>query len=131
VTADNYDTQEDYLGKTIAEHYHGLTTSHIEIPPLFDGALRDIFPPPTLGADDVLPAAEFLRQHRRKIVWTVFHWTGLNYDIVRGLMRHLEERCAAMNLQIGTPRSGKLTAVVAMVTTLCMNRVHTGEFAQK
>jgi hypothetical protein len=131
VTADNYDTQEDYLNKTIAEHYGELTTSHIEIPRLFDGALRDIFSPPTPGAHDVMPAGEFLRRHRRKIVWTVFHWTGLNYDIVRGLMLHLEERCVAMNLHVGRPRSGKLTAVVAMATTLCMNRVHTGEFAQK
>jgi len=131
VTADNYDTQEDYLSKTVAEHYHGLTTSQVEIPRLFDGALRDIFLPLNQDAGAELAAGDFIRQHRRKIIWTVFHWTGLNYDIVRALVIHLEERCAAMSLQVGKSRSAKLIELIAMITTLCMNRLHTGEFASK
>jgi hypothetical protein len=131
VTAENYDTQEDYLGKTIAEHYSGLTKRQVVIPRLFDGALRDMFPPPPPDMTDAMPAAEFLRRHRRKIISSVFHWTGLNYGMVRALVLHLEERSAAMGLAVGRHRSGKLIELVAMITTLSMNRLHTGEFAQK
>jgi len=131
VTADNYDTREDYLGKTVAEHYSGRAPARVEIPPLFDGALRDIFSPSTAETEATMPADEFLKRHRRKIVWTVFQWTGLNYDLARGLVLHLEQRCAIMDLRVGTGRSAKLIELVAMITTLCMNRLQTGEFAHK
>ena len=131
VTADNYDIQEDYLGKTIAEHYGGLQAGPLEIPPLFDAALRDIFPPLAAEAEGATAASEFMRRHRRKIVWSVFHWTGLNYDLVRALVVHLEGRCESLQLQVGKHRSAKLMELIAMITTLSMNRLHTGEFAQK
>jgi hypothetical protein len=131
ITADNYDTQEEYLGSTVAEHYHRSRLRHVEIPQLFDAALRDIFPPTSPDGDTGKTAAEFLRKHRRTIVRTVFYWTGLNFDVVRGLVIHLEDRCAAMGLQLGPDRAAKLTEVVTLITTLAMNRVHTGEFVQK
>jgi hypothetical protein len=64
-------------------------------------------------------------------VWSVFHWTGLNYDVVRGLVVHLEERCEAMNLQAGRDAEKKLVQIVALITTLCMNRLTTGDFVRK
>src|SRR5687767_6954147 len=112
VTADNYDTQEEYLGSTIAEHYHRSRLPHVEIPQLFDAALRDIFQPTPADGGSGKTAAEFLRKHRRTIVRTVFYWTGLNFDVVRGLVIHLEDRCAAMGLQLGPDRAAKLTEVV-------------------
>ena len=44
VTADNYDTQEEFLAYTIAEHYSRTAPAEVEIPRLFDAALHDIFP---------------------------------------------------------------------------------------
>jgi hypothetical protein len=131
VTADDYDTREAYLGATIAEHYHRLQPAALEIPQLFDGALRDIFEPPAAEAGAKKSAAELLRRHRRKIAWSVFHWTGLNYDVVRGLVVHLEERCAALGLQSGQDESKRLIEIVTLITTLCMNRLTTGDFVHK
>jgi hypothetical protein len=131
VTAENYDTQEEYLASTVEEHYRRSTPRNVEIPRLFDAALRDIFPPAPADGHAERPAAEFLRKHRRMIVRTVFYWTGLNFDIIRALVVHLEDRCAAMNLQVGPDLPGRLVEVVTLITTLSMNRLHTGEFIQK
>jgi hypothetical protein len=131
VTAENYDTREQYLSSTIAEHYKGLAPAPVEIPRLFDGALQDIFQSPGTDLDSGVPAAEFLKRHRRRIVWSVFHWTGLNYDLVRGLVMHLEERSSELRLQVGRDESGILIQIVALVTTLCMNRLATGDFVHK
>jgi hypothetical protein len=131
VTADEYDTNEEFLERTVAEHYSRFMPRSLEIPRLFDAALQDIFAPVDAELNAVKPAAEYLRQRRRKIIWSVFHWTGLNYDLVRGLVIHLEDRCAALDLQVGSDGPAKLVEVVALVTTLCMNRLHTGEFVHK
>jgi len=131
VTADNYDTQEEYLASTVAEHYSRLAPTRVEIPNVLDSFLRDVFPPLAQQSNAGTPAAEFLRQHRRTIVRNVFRWTGLKYNLVRGLVVHLEERCVALGLQVGPDWTSELIEVVALVTTLCMNRLQTGEFVQK
>jgi hypothetical protein len=131
VTADNYDTREEYLGSTIAEHYSRTTPRRVEIPRAFDTALQDIFPPLSAEAKSESAAADFLRKHRRTIVRTVFYWTGLNHDLVRGLVIHLEDRCTELRLQVGPRSTDRLIEIVALITTLCMNRLHTGEFVQK
>jgi hypothetical protein len=131
VTAENYDTQEAYLASTVAEHYRRTKPTRVEIPRLFDAALRDIFPPMPAEPGNAKPAADFLRRHRRSIVRTVFYWTGLNYDLVRGLVIHLEDRSAAMNLQVGPEPSERLVEIVTLITTLCTNRLRTGEFVPK
>jgi hypothetical protein len=131
VTAENYDTQEDFLGRTIGEHYELAAPADVEIPRLFDAALRDIFPPLPEGQNTAKMAANLLRHHRRNLVRTIFYWTGLNYDLVRALVMHLESRCAAMNLQVGPDPSAKLVEIVTLITTLSMNRLLTGEFVQK
>jgi hypothetical protein len=131
VTAENYDTQEEYLGSTIAEHYSRTAPRRVEIPRAFDTALADVFPALAADTKSASAAADFLKKHRRAIVRTVFHWTGLNSDVVRAVVLHLEERCAAMGLQVGPKPADKLIEVVVLVTTLCMNRLHTGEFVQK
>jgi hypothetical protein len=137
VTANDYDPQEEeYLGTTIAEFYRRSTPTRIQLPRVFDAALRDIFPPSARESNSgkpsaEQPAAEFLRHHRRAVVGAVFYWTGLNHDLVQALEDHLEDRCAAMGLQVGADWPAKLIEVVAFITTLCMTRLHTGEFVQK
>jgi hypothetical protein len=131
VTADNYDTQEEFLAYTVGQHYERAAPADIEIPRLFDAALRDIFPPMPAEQKTAKAAANLLRHHRKNLVRTVFYWTGLNFDVARALVMHLEARCAAMNLQTGPDPSAKLIEITTLVTTLAMNRVHTGEFVQK
>jgi hypothetical protein len=50
---------------------------------------------------------------------------------VRGLVIHLEDRCTELRLQVGPRSTDRLIEIVALITTLCMNRLHTGEFVQK
>jgi hypothetical protein len=131
VTADNYNTQEEFLAYTIGQHYERTAPAEVDIPRLFDAALRDIFPPLPEGQGTAKMAANLLRHHRRNLVRTIFYWTGLNYDLVRALVIHLESRCAALNLQVGPDPSAKLIEITTLITTLAMNRVHTGEFVQR
>jgi hypothetical protein len=132
VTAENYDTQEEYLNSTVGEFYSRAVPRQIEVPPLFDTALEDIFPRHTSSLHDGQSAAAFLKKHRREIVGAVFYWTGLNNDIVRALVGHFEQRCAAIDLQVPTDSAAKaLIETVTLVTTLSMNRLHTGDFVHK
>lgn len=131
VTAENYDTQEEFLTSTLAEYYENRHGPAVQIPRVFDNALRDIFPLLS-GSTASQGAAEFVRKHRRKVVSTVFYWTGLDDSWVRGLLNHLEERCQALKLQVVEGESSdKIIEMVVFVTTLCINRVRTGEFMGK
>jgi hypothetical protein len=131
VTADNYDTQEAFLASTIGEHYERTAPADIEIPHLFDAALRDIFPPMPSDTKTAKQAGNLLKHHRRNLIRTVFYWTGLKHDLVRSLVMHLEKRCTAMNLQVGPDPSAKLIEITTLITTLAMNRLRTGDFVQK
>ncbi|HWL93874.1 MAG TPA: hypothetical protein VNT79_10095 [Phycisphaerae bacterium] len=138
VNGDNYDMQEDFLASTVGEHYDRQKPGKIEIPPLFDSALRDIFPAASVTVeapdgkkDAEESAAEFLKKHRRTIVSRVFYWTGLNDRMIRALAMHLEQRCEALNLAVGKDRNERLIEVIAFITALCMNRLHTGEFISR
>jgi hypothetical protein len=131
VTADTYNVHEEFLESTLAEHYRRTTPSRVEIPCVFDAALRDVFPPGPDGPGEGEPAHEFLRRHRRAMVGTVFHWTGLNDGLIRALMDHLEERCRTQNLRRNEPEPAALIEIVVLVTALCMNRLHTGDFVTK
>ena len=128
VTADDYDTQEPFLSSTLAEHYRRPSPATPGIP--LDAALRDIFPSSD-GEPARESAAQFLHRHRRMMVTTVFYWTGLNDALVRGLVDHLEQRCAALELQVGPDEPARLIEVCVLVTTLCMNRLLTGDYLAK
>ena len=103
----------------------------MEIPRLFDGALQDIFQPASSNSSSGTLAVDLLRQHRRRIVRSVFHWTGLSYDLVRALVLHLEDRSAELGLKVGRDQTAILIQFVALITTLCMNRLATGDFVHK
>lgn len=137
VTAGDYDTQEEFLHRTVADFYRDSMPQRPPIAPQFDAALRDIFDLAVSGpideeaAKSIEPASKFLGRHRRAIVRTVYHWTGLSDVLVRGLVEHLQERCDALDLKVGRDKQAKLVETVAFVTTLCMNRIQAGDFVRK
>lgn len=131
VTAENYDTREEFLLSTLEEHYQRSAPPPLRVAHMFDAALRDIFPVSKGGDTPGESAAAFLHRHRRMIISTVFYWTGLNDALVRSLVDHLEQRCAELQLQAGPDESARLIESVVLVTTLCMNRLLTGDFLAK
>ena len=130
VTAENYDTQEEFLLCTIAEHYSRLAPVRVDIPRAFDAALRDIFPTPE-NLEAARPAIDLFRTHRRMIIGSVFYWTGVSEELVRALFEHLQERTEELQLQTGADGSDQLIDLVTLITALCMNRLRTGDFVQK
>ena len=131
LTADGYDTSEEFLTGTIAEYYRRMTPAPVQVPHVFDAALHDVFPLVEENTPSAEPAAEFLRRRRRAIVTAVHYWTGLDDAPVRALLDHLEQRCGALRLCVGRDAEARLIELVALVTTLCMNRLRTGDFVGK
>ena len=129
ITADNYDTQEEFLTRTMADRCRVSSWAPTFTSHALDAPLRDIFssaePGPTASA------AELLKRHRRAIVASAYYWTGLNEEVIRGLVRHLEERATALDLMCAAENESRLIEVMAFITVLCMNRLHTGEFFQR
>jgi len=130
VTAAGYNTVEECLYRSLADHYGSLRDPLIEIPPYLDSALRDIFnmPASSKSAKETIQAAAFIDTHRRVILGSVAHWTGLNDAAIRAVLRHLRERCKHLNLRVPLNEKTTLVEFVVLVTTLCMNKLHKGEF---
>lgn len=136
VTADDYDTNEQFLDASIGDLYKRWAQPAGEPPRAFDSALTEVFVPPGAPAsgtgapapDKPASAEKFLIKHRRAIASAVFHWTGLDDALVRTLLNHLQQRCAALDLRVPDNADSTLIQVVTLVTMLATNRVQTGEF---
>jgi hypothetical protein len=114
---------------TVAEHLARFRDPAIDVPPYFDGDLRDLFGKPTGKEGDRERAATFLKRHRRMIVKRVAHWTGVREGVIRSLVAHLEERSEALGLHVDHRRADRtLIDAMAYMTTLCMNYLYKGAF---
>ena len=126
VSADDYKTEDD-IGMSVADYYERVRPELLELPAHFDGELSRIFRDKQSATS--VPAATFLAEHRRRIVFDAAYWTGL-YDVkVRSLVLHLSERCKVLGLQVEPRRAQDvLIDLMAFVTALCMNKLYKGEF---
>jgi hypothetical protein len=116
------------LTYTVQEHIERYREPKIEVPPFFDGDLRDLFDGRP-ERDDAEPAAVFLARHRRRIVKRVAHWTGVREGIVGSLIDHLIDRASALSLVAERRRtSRRLIDIIAYATTLTMNFLYIGTF---
>jgi hypothetical protein len=133
VTADDYDTSIDLAG-SIEEHYEEFKPEFVEMPPYFDGDLKDIFERDNRAAKEKnwIPAHQFLGEHSRQIVANINYWTGLNDALVRSLIRHFIERSKELKLWSDPAKKLRtLTEFTAYATTLCMNKLYKGDFIIK
>jgi len=133
VTADDYDTSIDLSG-SIEEHYEEFKPEFVEMPPYFDGDLKDIFERdiPAAREKNWIPAHQFLSEHSRQIVTNINYWTGLNDALVRSLIRHFIERAQELKLWADPAKKVRtLTEITAYATTLCMNKLYKGDFIIK
>jgi hypothetical protein len=134
VSSEGYDTAEEALRASVAEHYQQVRSPLLEIQPYFDSALRDIFEGDRRSRapeSDSQPAAAFLSSHRRTLTTSIMYWTGLNDTAVKSLLRHVSERCRKLDLRIRVKPERALIDLSVMLTTLCMNRLYRGEFVVK
>lgn len=123
------DTTVEQLAYTVGEHLARFRDPSVEIPPYFDGDLRDLFPKVAGPREEREAAHAFLKRHARLVAKRVFHWTGVREGVVRSLLEHLEGRARALGLQLDARRSERaLVDVLAYVTTLCMNYLYKGAF---
>jgi hypothetical protein len=116
------------LTYTVQEHIERYREPKIDVPPFFDGDLRDLFDGRP-ERPDAEPAALFLERHRRRIVKRVSHWTGVREGIVGSLIDHLIERARGLGLVAERRRTARrLIDIIAYATTLAMNFLYIGTF---
>jgi len=116
------------LTYTVGEYIERYREPVIEVPPFFDGDLKDLFDGRP-ERKDALPAAEFLRRRKRTLVKRVNYWTGVQESVVGSLVSHLIERAEALGLVAeGRRTARRWIDIVAYVTTLCMNHLYRGAF---
>lgn len=131
VTGEDYDFASEELVHSIAEHYRRTRPSLLEVPAYFDDDLRVIFERPTTAQPTVhfQRAEDFLSAHRRSIVLEIAYFTGL-YDVqVKSLINHLVDRCRALELWTDKRNHSEvLIEFMAFATTVCMNKLHHGDF---
>jgi hypothetical protein len=118
----------EQLTYTVGEYIERFREPKVEVPPFFDGDLRDLFDGRP-EREDAEPAGEFLGRHRKTIVKRVSHWTGVREGIVGSLIDHLIERATALGLLAERRRtSRRLIDIIAYATTLSMNFLYQGSF---
>ena len=97
-----------------------------------DAELEDIFTRRRNGDADVRPAAAFLQEHRKAIVDKIAYWTGLRRPMVKKLVELIGKRSRELDLCVERSKETQaLVEVVAFATTLAMNYLTRGQFAEK
>jgi hypothetical protein len=128
VTGEDYDFASEALVYSVADHYRRTHVEPGPIPADFDHELTYMFRP-NLDVATAMPAHLFLTRHRRDIVDRIAYWTGL-YDVhVRALISYLIARSEQLRCMVDERDANRaLIDFIAFASTLCMNRLHQGEF---
>jgi hypothetical protein len=129
VTGEDYDFAADAIVHSLDEHYRRQRPSMLELPAELDHELREVFHAGRRPEAGAWPASAFIAKHRRALTWNVSHWTGLYDVIVRSLLTHFEERSERLELWLRQEEEHEtLVRFTALVSALCMNRIHHGSF---
>ena len=98
-------------------------------PDFYDKELHRLFPALPEGAAG-MPAAQFLRSHKRQIRDIISEWTSEKKFRVQELLSRLTERCAELELSVAPDSPTIHMDVAAYITTLVMNQRFTGKFSR-
>ena len=119
------------MGSTIEEFYrqHLEDESKTLAGLLPDAELEDIF---VRKGDDLRPAAAFLLEHRKAVIDKIAYWTGVRRPLVKKLLEVIGQRARELELSVERKRETQtLVEVVAFATTLAMNYLTRGQFAER
>ena len=110
-----------------AEHQRDEAAAVADLLP--DAELEDIF---VRKGEDLRPASALLLDHRKAIIDKVTYWTGLRRSLVRKLVETIGKRARELELSVERKREVEtLIEVVAFATTLAMNYLTRGRFAER
>lgn len=73
-------------------------------------------------------ASHYLRRHRREILDVVTRWTSEYHYRINEVLKAMIERCDALRLRVPREESEMRPEVSACLTTIVMNKLHTGGF---
>ena len=109
------------------------SSTHSEVPPGLDGAIRAIFEDLGVGeampAEPLAPAGPLIRRLEPDLLANVFRWTGHFPERTRVLIRYLAERADHLRQGYMPAREGAaIVAVTTLVTGLAMNHVQRGSY---
>src|SRR5207248_6693511 len=119
------------MGSTIEEFYrpHLEDESKTLADLLPDAELEDIF---VRKGDRLRPAAAFLLEHRKAVIDKIAYWTGVRRPLVKKLLEVIGQRARELELSVERKRETQtLVEVVAFATTLAMNYLTRGQFAER
>ena len=103
-----------------AERYRAAALGYV------DDKLREVFPP--IRGRSVVAAADLLRRRFDELQERVTRWSGLEAEEVRTLLAKLQDRAAALDLQLRRREMAeKLLEVTALATSLAMDFAYTGQ----
>jgi len=107
--------------KTNKRHHSGIV-----LHPILNYDLMRLFP-----AVEGQPAVDILHANRRQLIRDVHLWTGMDKRTLVALVDELLERVRLLDLKIGTgQRAMLMVGMSVFVTTLVMNYLHRGQFAE-
>jgi hypothetical protein len=114
------------MGSTVEQFYREAVPDE-PADLVLDAELEDIF-----SREGSRPAAAFVFDHRKMMIDKITYWTGLRRSLVRKLLEVIEKRARELELTVGGRReAATLVELVAFATTLAMNYLQRGAFAEK
>jgi putative zinc-binding metallo-peptidase len=94
-----------------------------------DTELEDLF---LREGNDLRPASQFLRDHRKVLIDKVTYWTGVRRGTVRWLVEKMASRAKELELSVSAAREFEhLIEITAFATALAMNYLTRGKFAER
>jgi hypothetical protein len=119
------------MKSTIEQYYQAsLSDEEAALADLLpDAELEDIF---TRAGKETRPASAFLLEHRKAIVDKITYWTGVRRSLVKKLIETIGKRAKELELCVERRREPLyLVEVVVFATTLAMNYLTRGRFAER
>jgi hypothetical protein len=119
------------LDYTVAEYFNAKISKYKKkAHGYIDPNLEELFPNRLNGsARNPIPAADFVREHRKTINRQVATWTGLKPKQIRLVIDKIISRCQILDLATRDEiRDKQLVSLTAFVTTMVLDWFHTGRF---
>lgn len=101
-----------------------------DLPDFFDSDLKRLFSEPADSSPGER-ATTFLRRNRKSILNAVSTWTGEPKFTINWLLRSISDRCAELDLRIGSDPEKSGLEFTAYLAAMASNYRHTGRFKRK
>jgi hypothetical protein len=114
------------LRLTLRSHYRNKQARYgAKHPPFYDDDLRRLFPANTTEHE---AATRWLKRHRMDLTSIVATWTGEFRYRIDQVLRDMMQHCEKMGLRVQTDAPQLKLHVIAFLTRLVMDYLHTGKF---